>query len=166
MVRRLRPLALVLLCSLGIAAHAQAPYVPIEQRLSGEQLRATGLDQLSAEQLRLLNSLLGEEHAAQAAQLAPDRVDGSDRARRGGFLRGEREAIVSRIVGDFQGWSGGTRFVLANGQTWRVIDTPEFYVPKSKAVSGPAVAITPGVIGGWYLQVEGQSVRAKVQQVN
>lgn len=162
MTRCLRPLALVLLCSLAVAAHAQAPYVPIEQRLSGEQLRATGLDQLSAEQLRLLNSLLGEE---QATQIASARADASEQARRSA-ARGDREPIVSRIVGDFRGWSDGTRFLLGNGQTWRVIATPDFYVPKSKAVSGPAVAITPGLVGGWYMQVEGQPVRAKVQQVN
>jgi hypothetical protein len=46
------------------AAFAQRPYVAIEQRLTPGQMHATGLDQLDAEQLSLLNQLLREEQAA------------------------------------------------------------------------------------------------------
>ena len=47
-----------------------------------------------------------------------------------------------------------------------MIDTQEYYVPKSKAVAAPAVVLVPGLLGGWYLQVEGHGPRAKVQRVD
>lgn len=157
---------LLVLAFAAFAAHAQEAYRPLEQRLSAEQMRATGLDRLSAEQLALLNRLLREEQSVQAqAVRAEARAEAEQERSRGGVFKRDREPIVSKIQGTFQGWSAGTRFTLANGQTWRVIDTPEYYVPKSKAVDGPAVAITPGLLGGWYLQVEGQGPRAKVQEV-
>jgi hypothetical protein len=150
-----------MLC-LPLAAWGQNTYVPLEQRLSPEQFHDTGLDQLSEEQLRRLNALLRDDRAAQVAAV---RKEVEREADRGGLLRRDREPAVTKITGEFRGWSNGTRFQLENGQVWRVIDTPEYYVPKSKYLVAPAVALTPGLLGGWYLQVEGQSPRAKVQQV-
>ena len=50
------------ICALAFAfcaaASAATPYVPLEQRLSAEQLRETGLYTLSAEQLAALNRVL------------------------------------------------------------------------------------------------------------
>jgi hypothetical protein len=146
---------------LSLPAWAQDAYVPLEQRLTPEQRRETGLDGLSAAQLERLNALL---RAEQAAVVSRERL--KDKPERGGLLGRDQDPIVSRIAGEFRGWRNGTRFELENGQTWRVIDTPEFYVPTSKFVASPAVTLTPGMFGGWYMQVQGQSVRAKVQQVN
>jgi hypothetical protein len=164
------PITLSALLALALVLPAQAyaqGFVPLEQRLSAEQLRATGLDQLTPDQLSLLNALLRDEQAVQAQAVRTELEQ--EQAARGSSRRDrdrDREPIVSKIVGEFQGWRSGTRFELGNGQTWRVIDTPEYYVPKSKWISSPAVAITPGLIGGWYLQVEGQAPRAKVQKLD
>ena len=109
--------------------------------------------------MSLLNSLLKDERAAEVeAVRAEARRDNESDADK------NREPIVSKIVGDFAGWSASTTFQLANGQTWRVVNTPDYYVPKSKTLANPAVSITPGLLGGWFLQVEGHSVRAKVKQ--
>jgi hypothetical protein len=158
-------LPLALACC-AFALQAQESYRPIEQRFTAEQLRATGLDQLSAEQLRALNALLREEQTAQVAAVREETETEVRKSRGSGFFDREREPVVSRIDGEFGGWSAGTRFQLANGQTWRVIDTPDYYVPKSKAMTAPAVVLAPGLLGGWYMQVEGHGPRAKVQQVD
>ena len=49
------------------AALAATPYVPLEQRLSTEQLRETGIDTLSAEQLKKLNAILADALAQDTA---------------------------------------------------------------------------------------------------
>jgi hypothetical protein len=163
----LRLSALVLLACTCLGAHAQTSYIPIEQRLTEGQLRATGLDTLSAEQLRLLNALLSEDQAARTQAIREQLEQESERDRGGSALFArDRSPIVSKIVGEFRGWTSGARFVLENGQTWRVVGTPEYYLPRSRAVMGPAVAITPGLVGGWYMSVEGQSPRAKVQRAD
>ena len=50
-----------LLALLPLFAMADTPYVDLEQRLSADQLRATGLDTLSPEQLVQLNAVLRAE---------------------------------------------------------------------------------------------------------
>lgn len=156
---------LALICAAGLALAAlpalAQDYVPVEKRFTAEQLRASGLDRLSAQQLEVLNGLLSRDQATQVE--AVRREASSSAVRRGGD---EREVVVSRLVGEFRGWSAGTRLQLANGQFWRVTDPAQFYVPKSRWVAEPAVTVTPGIVSGWYLQVEGQSVRAKVQRAD
>lgn len=146
-------------CSLALA---QSDYRPLEQRLTREQMQATGLDRLSAEQLALLNTLLGDEHVAQTEAIRDEVEAKAQKARGGG---NERDPIVSKIVGEFRGWSPGTQFQLDNGQRWRVTGTNDYYVRKADAVTAPAVVVMPGLVGGWYMQVEGFPVKAKVQQV-
>ncbi|GHE31894.1 hypothetical protein ACFOED_07655 [Vulcaniibacterium thermophilum] len=156
---------LVLGASLALAlpAHAAPPaYVPIEQRLSAEQMRATGLDTLGADQLRALNAILASEQASVARQVEDDTV--REQQRRGGlFDRDSREPIRSAIVGSFRGWSSGDVLRLENGQRWRVVDTPPMAIRGS--LENPKVTIAPGFMGAWYLQVDGHSPKAKVKPV-
>ena len=155
---------LILLACSPAPVLAQSGYRAIEERLTREQMQATGLDQLSAEQLALLNRLLGEEHASQTEAIRQE-VESKSQQERLADRGREREPIVSKIVGEFRGWSSSTQFQLDNGQRWRVIGTPEYYVRKVDASVAPAVVIMPGLVGGWYMQVEGHSPKAKVQQV-
>lgn len=166
MTRLSRPTLLLTLVCCAFALYAQEPYRPIEQRLTAEQLHATGLDQLDAEQLRLLNTLLRDEQSAQVAEVREQAEQDAETSRGSGFFDRAREPVFSKIEGEFTGWSAGTRFKLANGQTWRVIGTPDYYVPKSKAATAPAVVLAPGLVGGWYLQVEGHGPHAKVQRID
>lgn len=152
----------LMLLACASVALAQGGYRKIEQRLTPEQMQATGLDRLGADQLALLNKLLGDEHAAQTEALREEIAAKAEKTRSGG---GEREPVLSKIVGEFRGWSPGTQFELGNGQVWRVVDTPEYYVRKANATVAPAVIVSPGLVGGWYLQVEGHSPRAKVRRV-
>lgn len=158
--------AAVLLACACFSISAQQPYQPIEQRLTAEQMRATGLDQLDSGQLRLLNALLSDEQATQVAEAREDAEKQAKASGRSGFFDRKQEPIVTKIDGEFVGWSAGTRFKLANGQTWRVVGTADYYVRKSNATTAPAVVLAPGLVSGWYLQVEGHGPRAKVQQVD
>ena len=139
--------------------HAQH-YTAIEQRLTPEQMKATGLVGLSAEQLALLNTLLKAENETVG------RVSGAGsntRSRdRGVFGSADRKPIVSKLKGDFRGWSTGTTFDLENGQRWSVI---EGNYHSGRAIPNLGVVVALGKVSGWYMQVEGQNPRAKVRLV-
>ncbi|MFK3646914.1 hypothetical protein ACI2IY_00560 [Lysobacter enzymogenes] len=154
------PLAVALSFALAAAAHgAERSYVPLQQRLSAEQLKATGLDTLSAQQIQLLDQLLSQDHASAVAETAKQ-----VRSERRGLLdRDPAEPLVSKLkAGEFRGWSSGTVLELENGQRWRVIEGSLFL---GKPIPAPKVTIRPGLMGGWYLEAEGQMQKAKVKRV-
>ena len=156
---RLLSLALsVLILTMPLLADAQQRYVPIEQRLSPEQLQATGLDTLSAQQRQLLNRLLSDEQA-----VVEERVEKSARSQLSGLLdRKQDEPVRAAIQGEFRGWVAGSVIELDNGQRWRVT---EGELDLRKPMVHVQATITPGMVSGWYLQVEGQSPRAKVRRL-
>jgi len=147
---------------LAPAAHAaERHYVPLQQRLSAEQLKATGLDTLSPQQIQLLDQLLAQDQDAQVQEA----VKQIRAERRGLPQEAESPEPIASTLKDsaFRGWSGGTVLELENGQRWRVIDGSLFL---GKPVASPKVTITPGMAGAWYLTVEGQIPKAKVKRVN
>lgn len=146
---------------LGAALPLQArEYVAIEKRLTPEQMKATGLDQLSSEQLALLNNLLDED---QRAIVKATREDSATKVRGASFGNDGVNAIASTLVGDLRGWSRGTEITLANGQRWRVT---EGEYTSMKRISNANVVITPGLIGAWYLSVEGHMPKPKVTRID
>jgi hypothetical protein len=74
----------------------------------------------------------------------------------------EYTTVESRIAGDFRGWEGRTVFVLENGQQWRA-DGSSTYV--SPLMTRPAVKIVPGVLGSFWMIIEGVRPRVKVSLV-
>lgn len=151
MKRRLVCTALLLAASF---AHAQSAYVPIEKRLTVQEMRDTGLDQLAPAQLALLNRLL-ESDRARAVSAARDEVETATR-------RADRLPVESRIQGAFRGWRVGEVLVLENGQRWRVTEGDLNVRP----IASPKASIRPGLVSGWYLRVEGQTPVAKVSRVD
>lgn len=85
--------------------------------------------------------------AALAVQARPEKID----------------SIDSTVVGDFDGWSAGTTFKLANGQSWKIIDGSEAILPRS---SNQKVRITRNYIGTLFLTVEGSNNAAKVRRID
>jgi hypothetical protein len=141
------------------SAFAQPPYVDLEDRLTAAQLHATGLDRLAPEELALLNRLLREDRvtsdraaAAASIGLRPTKSVSEQRG---------QSRVESAIRGEFRGWSAGTVLDLENGQQWRVTEG-HLVARRARA---PKVTITPGLVGGWYLQVEGEAPRAKVRRI-
>lgn len=75
----------------------------------------------------------------------------------------EYTTVESRIVGDFQGWQRGTTFKLENGQRWQVTDGDEYTHPRMTA---PAAKIVPGLLGSFWLVVNGATRKVKVRLVS
>ena len=74
----------------------------------------------------------------------------------------EPASIRSSVVGRFEGWGPGTVFTLANGQVWKVTDDTDAVLP---IMQNPNVEITRGLIGAYFLQVDGHTNSARVARV-
>ena len=162
-ISRAAAAAFLALTAAAFTAQA-APPLPIEQRLSAEQLHATGLDTLSPAQLALLNRLLQEESAQAAATAAaaapapaaPAVIDPT------AFAGAQDGPLKARLVGELAGWAPGTVFVLENGQHWQVLKG-ELTLPK--VLQSPQVVLVPGAMGRWFLQVDEDLPKARVQRI-
>lgn len=156
---RLLAVCLLLLVPTALLA---SEFSSLEERMSAAEFRAAGLDKLSPAELEALNQWLrtrgllgGESRAPDTPPAVLDRTGFRDAPSSG--------PIVSRIRGNFRGWSGNTVFELENGQVWRQADggAPVFSVN----LVDPVVTIREGVLGGWLLSVEGYNRSVRVVRV-
>lgn len=97
--------------ALASASSAQDGFPGIKRLMSAEEFKATGLQGLSDTELKALDDWL-LRYTAGDAQLLQQSSKAVRQAKK------EFE-VESRIVGNFTGWSGETRFQLENGQVWR-----------------------------------------------
>lgn len=74
----------------------------------------------------------------------------------------EPGSIHSTVVGRFDGWVPGAMITLANGQVWKVTDDTDAVLP---IMQDPKVEITHGLLGAYFLQVEGYTNSARVARV-
>lgn len=156
------PRLLALAAALAALPALAAP-PPIQQQMSPEEFRASGLQKLTAEELARLNTWLGrtlEVETQRAATVARKKVEDDNR---GFFNFGSTDPIRSTIPGDFRGFSNGRTYTLANGQVWRQVDDASL---AGVRLASPAVTITPAKIGNaWYMAVGRYNTRAKVMRV-
>lgn len=73
----------------------------------------------------------------------------------------EPQQMEGRLAGQFQGWSQGTRLELANGQVWEVVDSSR----ASYDLDRPAVRLKRGVLGGYFMEIEGVSATPRVRRL-
>ena len=73
----------------------------------------------------------------------------------------ETDQITSRILGEFKGWSGYTKFQLANGQIWQQSSEGLLIV----RMNNPTVIIKKSFFGTYNLNVEGVNSTVKVRRV-
>jgi hypothetical protein len=139
-------------CCFAVAA---TEWVDLQKRLTPEQMRATGLDTLSAEQLALLNRLLRDAAAASA--------EADARAEKKSFLGVDPGPIATRLVGTLSGWEPGTEFELANGQRWKVL---KGHYRLRKPLESPEVRIVPGAAGRWFFRIDDDTPGARVYRVD
>lgn len=158
-----------------LGQHAQAS-APIEQQMSPTEFKAAGLDKLSAAELAALNAWLSRSQSAPPAVAAqpsrpapavrPEDVavpEGYALVRSGpGLDENDRTPVESHIAGTFTGWSGNTRFRLANGQVWEQVDRSSVRVKPREQV---AVRIAPRVMGTWRMKAEGVGQWVQVKRV-
>lgn len=152
------------------AASAQSDFSSLEELMTGSEFEEAGLDKLSEEELRNLNTWLRTHLETAGAASAPDadsaetrreirqEVEAEVRQEQGLDERGE---IVTTIPGHFTGWTGNTVFELANGQVWRQTSGGSYRVSKDD----PTVVIYPVSFGGWRLRLEDAGPSIGVERV-
>ena len=169
-------LALMFFLTTPVALAVQ-DYVNVEDRLTPEQRRDTGLDTLTVQQLELLNRLLREKAATGAATLpasapahhAAADTDAAHAAERGDELQRaipmdlEVRTIESRVRGPVGGWEPGTEFRLENGQTWKVL---KGQMKLREPLESPEILVVPGLAGRWFLQVHEDYPKARVYRID
>ncbi|HIA93447.1 MAG TPA: hypothetical protein EYO10_05635 [Gammaproteobacteria bacterium] len=72
----------------------------------------------------------------------------------------EPDQITSRILGEFKGWSGYTKFQLENGQVWQQSSKGLLIV----RINNPTVTIKKSFFGTYTLNVEGVNSSIKVRR--
>lgn len=153
-------LGLMLLFTAGTTASQQ--FSSLEERMTGNEFRAAGLDQLTPEQLAALNAWLRKD-----LERAPVAVAQPPEDRRGFPLRatdqGPDDDIVSRIMGELHGLTNQQRITLENGQEWQIVDS-------TRSLGGVTLVdatatIRRGRVGGWYLSVSGYNTQLRVKRL-
>jgi hypothetical protein len=139
----LLPLTLILTAGC-FAAYAQAESQSLQQRMGPAEFKAAGLDKLSPQELQHLDDWL-QTHKKVTTKV----VDTSGKPV---FYAGDkkRSKITTTIVGQFDGWSKGYEFKLANGQLWTSIDPEPHSCSKTENAE---VQIKPSLLGTWMMYV-------------
>lgn len=73
----------------------------------------------------------------------------------------ELKQIESRVSGRFAGWGPNTRIELDNGQIWRVADGSSAIYD----LNNPKAVVHRGMLGAYYLEIEGIGFQVKVTRV-
>jgi hypothetical protein len=156
---RLRLALLLVLATTGLQAQ---DFSSLEERMSAAEFRAAGLDKLSPEELAALNAWLRGRTAGRPAPAGGALAPAPAQDRIGFHDTTEERMVVSRIVGQFTGWDGKTRFELENGQVWQQAESATL---KGISVDSPAVTIEPAFLGSWLLRVDGFNQRVRVRRI-
>jgi len=157
---------------LSLSAPALAQRVvkgDLQQQMSPAEFKAAGLDKLNAAELATLNRWLqGKVEAATTEAVAAVREEAREEGRqevivknRGFFDFGSNEPISGVLQGEFRGFGKGRIYVLDNGQQWEQTDATSISGVRKQS---PKVSISPGVMGVWYLKVEGVNTQPKVRR--
>ncbi len=75
----------------------------------------------------------------------------------------EYTTVEGRIAGEFRGWGNRTIFTLESGQRWQVSGTEAYSSPP---LNSPAVKIVPGMMGTFFMTIEGVRPRVRVLPLN
>lgn len=158
-MRRLLPAVLVLLIGTGSAAAAE--FSSLEERMSGDEFSAAGLERLSPEELARLNNWLRANWPSTPTASTPYPAQADTR----GLSQPDtpREAIVSRIDGEFSGWHADSVFELENGMVWEASGAAQPLAVRP--ISNPTVIIEPAFMGSWLMRIEGYNATLRVRRV-
>lgn len=167
-------------------------FPPVRELMSAEDMKVTGLDKLNEEELQALREWLEvfverdagfaiEQYrerqkaaaravkeqkqevkrqtvAASSARKEPAAATESEDTRRNRF-----DKSYARIVGDFSGWNGKTRFNLDNGEVWQQRKPDS--MRRMKAISNPEVKITKNFLGFYVMEVPAADVKVPVTRI-
>ena len=123
----------------------------IRDLMSAKDLARTGLDRLSDAEVAALDDWL-MRYTMHLTTTALNFATG---------LPGNADsAVETRISGDFEGWQGGTTWLMDNGQVWQQTSQGQHYYYASR----PKVVIYR-VSTGWKMKVEGDNEEVPVKRV-
>ncbi len=161
----------------GFAGAALAADENFSKAIPAAEFSAAGLGKLSPAELARLDGLVRDfknrpEGAARreavvaaprvaVVEAVPPRVAPA-KVKLAPGTQVEFSTVESRIVGEFRGWEGRTLFTLENGQRWQVAGGDIYASP---VIMNPAVKIAPGMLGSFWMTVEGVRARVKVTPV-
>lgn len=160
MLRISRFTLLIIFSLMASRSFAEQSYINIEQRLTIEQLRETGLNTLSPEQLERLNQLLNAESNTLTKT---EKTTSQDQPIPNSFIGLNDKPIKSRLKGSVSGWDVDTIFELENGQRWKVL---KGNMKLRKSISSPDIIVVPGIAGRWFLQVDEDLPKARVYRID
>ena len=159
MIARLLAAALF---AFATSSMAQDEFSSLEEQMSGDEFRRAGLQKLTPEELAALNAWLRDAKLSPPAAVAPAAAPAPTSEDRRGFENRREDAtpIEARLVGNFTGWTGKTRFKLDNGQIWQQARGGSY---RASTQDSPRVRLEPKALGTWALSVDGvgRSVRVK-----
>ena len=146
------PLLLALCC---LSVHAQQAD-GLQQRMSGKEFKAAGLDRLTPQELSHLDRWL-QSHGKATTHV----VDASGKPV---FYPGQkkRQTIEAHLVGHFDGWHGYNEMTLDNGQVWKQVGSD---APSCMTADNPKVQVKPSFMGNWLMYVSGCNDTAHVQRI-
>lgn len=146
-------LLIVLMIFAGVSLADESAIKPVQDSMSAEEFQAAGLNKLSKTELVNLNAWISGQRTVIVEKIVNVEVVKQETP---------KNDINSNIVGEFKGWRGNARFILANGQIWDQTDDTELYTNK---MMNPKVLIVYSGFSGWKLQVDGYNKWVKVKQV-
>ena len=138
-------LAVLLLVPSLLAAQERFP--GIKSLMTDEEMEASGVNDLSRRQVDALNTWLIRYTANEAPVLQVENEE---------VLEVVQQGVTSKIVGEFNGWSGKTRFVLENGQVFEQRRRGRWKI----TLNNPEVHISQNMMGAYEMEVvsEGKSI--------
>ncbi|MHA6205411.1 hypothetical protein ACXU4B_13375 [Dyella soli] len=153
---RLLPLMMSFALAVPSLSHAADQYVPLQQRMSPEEFKATGLDKLSPDELKNLDAWLSG-HGKVVTKVV-------DEAGKPVFYPTSEKAapVQGRVQGEFSGFSGHGEFTLDNGQVWKQADNTRIACLTS---NNPKVEIKRSLFGNWMMSVDGCNDTTSVTRV-
>jgi len=169
-------LLFVLALSIYTTAIAVDSFSTLEERMSGKEFKATGLEKLSDAELAELNDWLRRHSVATlenaVARSSPSAaVSGTTKDIRGfenqprpDPVGNDSKVIHGTIVGTFSGWKGkGKIFKLTNGMIWQTTENDTFF---TQPVENAQITIQKGFMGNWRLFMEGHGSAVRVKRIN
>jgi len=144
---------LLILSAVPGFAWAEEKFPGIEKLMLPAEIQASGVGRLTATEIKALDDWL----VRYTANKAPDLGASNEEVRR--VLL---EDIETSVVGKFVGWSGKTRFELANGEVWQQRYGKSF----TTSLMDPKVVLKRTWAGTYEMYVIGADRSIGVKRVN
>ena len=139
-MKQLRLIIFLLVAATPFARAQTSEFPGVQKAMSPEQFQGAGLDKLSPEERAQLDQFIRGYVSQSNQQAATAAVDQAVKERK----VEEPDVIQSNIVGPFKGYTGQSRFTLANGQVWKQAQGD---IRRYPTVDSPPVIIVKAGLG-------------------